>query len=183
LIDHLIPFLEEMVRFGVTWGPLLVFLFMTVESSFIPFPSEIVMIPAGFMAARGEFYPQDQVWPAICIAILCGIAGSLIGSLDQLLLIAEIGASVSAPLGKIRFPYAGEAGTGRGAFPRVWRRHHLRLPAHPGGAPAHFHPCRDFTDEPGALFHFYRCRGRPLGRDPHRAGILAGSDHRRPQLR
>jgi membrane protein DedA with SNARE-associated domain len=91
LIDHLIPFLEEMVRFGVTWGPLLVFLFMTVESSFIPFPSEIVMIPAGFMAARGEFYPQDQVWPAICIAILCGLAGSLMGAWINYFLSLKLG--------------------------------------------------------------------------------------------
>jgi membrane protein DedA with SNARE-associated domain len=80
LIDLLIPFLEEMARFGITWGPLLVFLFMTVESSFIPFPSEIVMIPAGFMAARGDFYPQDHLWPAIFLAIACGIAGSLMGA-------------------------------------------------------------------------------------------------------
>jgi membrane protein DedA with SNARE-associated domain len=80
LIDLLIPFLEEMAAFGATWGPLLVFVFMTVESSFIPFPSEIVMIPAGFMAARGEFFPSDSVWMAFLLAIACGIAGSLAGA-------------------------------------------------------------------------------------------------------
>jgi membrane protein DedA with SNARE-associated domain len=80
LIDYLIPFLEEMAVLGMIWGPLLVFAFMTVESSFIPFPSEIVMIPAGFMAARGEFYPGGQVWAATFIAIACGIAGSLVGA-------------------------------------------------------------------------------------------------------
>ena len=69
-----------MAVLGMTWGPLLVFLFMTLESSFVPFPSEIVMIPAGFMAARGEFYPDGHVWPAISIAIACGIAGSLVGA-------------------------------------------------------------------------------------------------------
>ncbi len=80
LIDYLIPFLEELAAFGSSWGPLLVLFFMTVESSFIPFPSEIVMIPAGFMAARGEFYPADQVWAAIVLAIVCGIVGSLVGA-------------------------------------------------------------------------------------------------------
>lgn len=91
MIDHLIPFLEEMVRFGVTWGPLLVFFFMTVESSFIPFPSEIVMIPAGFMAARGEFYPADQAWLALGVAIACGIGGSLVGAWINYFLSLKLG--------------------------------------------------------------------------------------------
>lgn len=80
MIDYLIPFLEELARFSLIWGPLLVLLFMTLESSFIPFPSEIVMIPAGFMAARGEFYPGEHAWGALLVAIACGIAGSLIGA-------------------------------------------------------------------------------------------------------
>jgi membrane protein DedA with SNARE-associated domain len=80
LIDYLIPFLERMAALGITWGPLLVFAFMAVESSFIPFPSEIVMIPAGFMAARGEFYPGGHVGAAIFIAVACGIAGALFGA-------------------------------------------------------------------------------------------------------
>lgn len=91
MIDYLIPFLEEMVAFGISWGPLLVFLFMTVESSFIPFPSEIVMIPAGFMAARGEFYPGDHVWSAVFLAIACGIAGSLAGALVNYFLSLRLG--------------------------------------------------------------------------------------------
>ncbi len=80
MIDYLIPFLEEMAALGMTWGPLLVFVFMSVESSFIPFPSEIVMIPAGFMAARGEFFPAEHVGAAVFLAIACGIAGSLAGA-------------------------------------------------------------------------------------------------------
>jgi membrane protein DedA with SNARE-associated domain len=91
LIDHLIPFLERMAIFGVTWGPLLVLFFMTVESSFIPFPSEIVMIPAGFMAARGEFYPGDYVFGALALAVACGIAGSVFGAWLNYVLSLKLG--------------------------------------------------------------------------------------------
>jgi membrane protein DedA with SNARE-associated domain len=37
------------------------------------------MIPAGFMAARGEFFPPDPV-AGLVVAVLAGILGSLIGA-------------------------------------------------------------------------------------------------------
>lgn len=91
MIDYLIPFLEQMAAFGATWGPLCVLVFMTVESSFIPFPSEVVMIPAGFMAARGEFFPADHIWGALALAIVCGIVGSLLGAWLNYLLSLKLG--------------------------------------------------------------------------------------------
>ncbi len=91
MIDYLIPFLERMAMFGVTWGPVLVLFFMTVESSFIPFPSEIVMIPAGFMAARGEFFPADHVLGALALAVACGITGSVLGAWLNYVLSLKLG--------------------------------------------------------------------------------------------
>lgn len=47
--------LEEMYQFcldNINYGTIT--LFMTVESSFIPFPSEIVVPPAGYLAADGK---------------------------------------------------------------------------------------------------------------------------------
>ena len=51
-----------------------VILFMAIESSFIPFPSEVVMIPAAYMAAE----TGEMSYPMI---ILCGTLGALIGAL------------------------------------------------------------------------------------------------------
>lgn len=49
-------------------------LFMTIESSFIPFPSEVVMIPAAYMAAE----TGEMTYPMI---ILTGTIGALLGAL------------------------------------------------------------------------------------------------------
>ena len=91
MLDALIPFLEKMATYGLVWGPLLVLVFMMVESSFIPFPSEIVMIPAGFMAARGEFFPGDPMWGAFILAVACGITGSLCGAWINYVLSLKLG--------------------------------------------------------------------------------------------
>ncbi|MCR4317205.1 MAG: DedA family protein [Planctomycetes bacterium] len=56
----------------VTLGYPGIILFMVLESSFVPFPSEIVMIPAGYLAAQGKMDPY--------LAVLCAIVGSLIGA-------------------------------------------------------------------------------------------------------
>ena len=49
-----------------------IFLLMAMESSVIPVPSELVMPPAGYLAAQG----QMNIW----IAIVMGSTGSLIGA-------------------------------------------------------------------------------------------------------
>ncbi|MFA7708585.1 MAG: DedA family protein [archaeon] len=49
-----------------------IFILMTIESSFIPFPSEVIMIPAGFLVATGKLN--------IFLAILFGILGSIVGA-------------------------------------------------------------------------------------------------------
>ena len=46
---------------------------MTMESSILPVPSELVMTPAGYWAAKGEMN--------FAVALLCGILGSIMGAL------------------------------------------------------------------------------------------------------
>lgn len=45
---------------------------MTLESSFFPFPSEVVLIPAGLAAKKGEF--------SIALIVLMSTLGSLLGA-------------------------------------------------------------------------------------------------------
>ncbi len=56
-------------RMGYTGVVALMFL----ESSFIPFPSEVVVPPAGYLAARGQMN--------LFVVILAGIAGSILGAI------------------------------------------------------------------------------------------------------
>ena len=79
MLETIASHLDSIAALAPTWGLLFIFVFMTIESSFVPFPSEVVMIPAGFLAARGEMgigSPLAAVWVAIAV----GVAGSLAGA-------------------------------------------------------------------------------------------------------
>jgi len=54
------------------WGYAGIFVMMTVESSFFPFPSEVALIPAGYLAAQGQMDPV--------LAAGVGVLGSLTGA-------------------------------------------------------------------------------------------------------
>lgn len=90
MLDMLASHLDQIATFASVWGFALIFFFMTVESSFIPFPSEIVMIPAGFMAARGEL-AFHSAYPDLCLSVLVGIAGSLAGAFVNYYLSLRLG--------------------------------------------------------------------------------------------
>lgn len=80
MLEAIASHLDSLAALAPTWGLLLVFVFMTVESSFIPFPSEVVMIPAGFLAARGELgFGHPHL--ALALAMVIGVMGSLAGAL------------------------------------------------------------------------------------------------------
>ena len=76
-------FLIEHIEWGAAnahvWGFVIVFALMTIESSFIPFPSEVIMIPAGFLAYRGEL-TFGEPFTDSAIAVICGLAGSMAGA-------------------------------------------------------------------------------------------------------
>ncbi len=99
MTEILIQYIEAAAANAATWGFLLVFVFMTVESSFIPFPSEVVMIPAGFLAARGQLSTGSPMTDAI-ICVAAGTAGSLTGAYVNYYLFSWLGTPFLEKYGK-----------------------------------------------------------------------------------
>lgn len=102
MLDALCNHIETFATYAPVWGFLLIFFFMMVESSFIPFPSEVVMIPAGFMAYRGELSFASFV-PDFTLAVIFGLAGSLAGAYINYYLSLYLGRPILYRYGKYFF--------------------------------------------------------------------------------
>ncbi len=91
--------LEEIIKFIVdtvaAWGYAGIFFMMFLESSFFPFPSEVAMIPAGYLASTGKMN--------LVVAILTGTAGSLFGALFNYYLAIRFGRGFLIKYGKYFF--------------------------------------------------------------------------------
>lgn len=72
-----------------------IFLMMFLESSFFPFPSEVVMIPAGYLAYKGSMN--------MGLALFCGAAGSLAGAVFNYVLALYFGRAFIVRFGKYVF--------------------------------------------------------------------------------
>ncbi len=70
MLHDIAAFLVDTIGAMGYWG---IFLLMFLESTFFPFPSEVIMIPAGYLAYQGEMN--------LYLVVLIGIAGSLAGAL------------------------------------------------------------------------------------------------------
>lgn len=84
------------------WGFVIIFLLMAIESSFIPFPSEVVMIPAGFLAYRKELTTGQPILDLI-LALLVGTAGSILGAYVNYYLGLKLGRPFLHKYGKFFF--------------------------------------------------------------------------------
>ena len=83
MIETIAQQLDAIAALAPVWGMAFIFVFMAVESSFIPFPSEVVMIPAGFLASRCELMaPGAGAGPytQLALALAVGVLGSLAGA-------------------------------------------------------------------------------------------------------
>ncbi len=102
MADTIAQHIEYFVQYAHLWGFLIIFVFMTIESSFIPFPSEVVMIPAGFLAARGELL-TGNVWIDSTLAVISGVIGSMAGAYVNYYLALYLGRTVLHKYGKYFF--------------------------------------------------------------------------------
>ena len=99
MLETIASHLDAIAALAPTWGLLLIFVFMAIESSFVPFPSEVVMIPAGFLAARGELGLGGPL-VAVSVAVLVGILGSLAGAYVNYFLALKVGKPFLLKYGK-----------------------------------------------------------------------------------
>ena len=68
---------------------------MAIESSIFPLPSELVMPPAGYLAAKGEM--------SFVLAVACGVLGSILGALANYGLALWLGRAFVRKLGRYVF--------------------------------------------------------------------------------
>lgn len=62
--------MESLVHLFGQMNYMTIFILMAIESSILPVPSELVMIPAGWLASTGQLNPY--------IAVLVGGVGSVV---------------------------------------------------------------------------------------------------------
>lgn len=91
-MQTIVDFLVNMVD---GWGYYGIFALMFLESSFFPFPSEVVMIPAGYLAFEGKMNAF--------LAILAGTSGSLGGALFNYYLSMKFGRKFILKYGRYFF--------------------------------------------------------------------------------
>jgi membrane protein DedA with SNARE-associated domain len=68
---------------------------MFLESSFFPFPSEVVIPPAGYLASKGEM--------SLILVVACGVAGSLLGAIFNYYIAVKWGRRFFERFGKYFF--------------------------------------------------------------------------------
>ncbi len=86
---------QQLVDLIFDWGYFGIFIMMAIESSFIPFPSEIVLIPAGYLASQGDM--------TLGMIMAAALGGSMIGAFINYFLAFTLGRKILQRYGKYFF--------------------------------------------------------------------------------
>jgi len=92
MIRELAQVLVDMI---FEWGYAGIFIMMAIESSFIPFPSEIVLIPAGYLASKGDMN--------LGMIMSAALGGSMVGAFINYYLALTLGRKLLIKYGKYFF--------------------------------------------------------------------------------
>ena len=86
---------QDLVNLIFDWGYVGIVIMMAIESSFIPFPSELVLVPAGYLASQGSM--------SIVAIMGSALVGSLIGAFINYYLALTLGRKFLIKFGKYFF--------------------------------------------------------------------------------
>ena len=86
---------QDLVNLIFDWGYIGIVIMMAIESSFIPFPSELVLVPAGYLASQGSM--------SILAIMGSALVGSLIGAFINYYLALTLGRKFLIKFGKYFF--------------------------------------------------------------------------------
>jgi len=86
---------QDLVDLIFDWGYLGIFIMMAIESSFVPFPSEIVLIPAGYLASQGDM--------TLGMIMVSALGGSMVGAFINYFLALTLGRKILKKYGKYFF--------------------------------------------------------------------------------
>ena len=151
---------------------LMVFCFMVIESSFIPFPSEVIVPPAAYLACTSH---EVNIWTVIILATV----GAIVGALVNYLLSWWIGRPIVYRFADSKFGHACLIDRAKvdkdtlALFRRPRSRVHIHRPTDTRRAPAHIHTGRHIAHEHRQVHNLHRTWSRTVELHTRRSRLLA----------
>lgn len=94
-MDWIDTVVEFVVYWVEAWGYLGIFIMTMLESTFVPIPSEVTMIPAGYLAHQGKMH--------VIPVLLAAFSGTVTGALINYYIALKLGRTLIERYGKYMF--------------------------------------------------------------------------------